>query len=149
MTTCNKPTKYDVDVQFGTILLPESYAESCVTLSELFAKVLQAPFSLSFPAFSDEGVFGIASASVGLTTQRPLLHEEFMGLSKSLRKLNWTCAIVEEETEYKVVFHKRQPMPCIGCRKQVDGEDEQAYGRFCCLACRLDTAQANSSEFVL
>jgi hypothetical protein len=144
MTTC-----YDIYVQFGAILLLESFAESCVTLSELFTKVLQTPFSLSFPCFPEEHVFGITSHNVSLTTQRALIHEEFLGLSKGLKKLNWTCAIEEEETGYKVVFHKKQPMPCAGCRKQVDGEDEHGYGTFCSLTCRLDTAQASTAEFVL
>ncbi len=144
MTTC-----YEVCVQFNTILLLENFAESCVTLCEAFAKVIQTPFSLSFPCFPDEHVFGIASHNVSLTTQRPLLHEEFLGLSKFLKKLNWTCSIEEEETGYKVVFHKRQAMVCKGCSKQVDGEEEQAYGAFCSLTCRLDTAQASATEFVL
>ena len=144
MTTC-----YEVCVQFNTILLLENFAESCVTLCEAFAKVIQTPFSLSFPSFPEEGVFGIASHNISLTTQRPLLHEEFLGLSKSLKKLNWTCSIEEEETGYKVVFHKKQSFVCKGCSKQVDGEEEQGYGVFCSLACRLDTAQAISMDYVL
>ena len=142
-------TCYDIYVQFNNILIPENFAESCVTLSELFMKVLQIPFSLSFPSFSEEGIFGIASHNINLTTQRPLLHEEFLGLSKSFKKMNWTCSIEEEETGYKVVFHKKQPMNCRGCSKQVDCEDEQVYGMFCSLTCRLDTARASSTEFVL
>ncbi len=144
MTTC-----YNIYVQFNTILLPESFTESCVTLSELFAKVLQTPFSLSFPCFPEEHVFGIASHSVSLTTQRPLLHEEFLDLSKSIKKLNWSCTIEEEETGYKVVFHKKQPVVCNGCNAQFDDEDGQAYGKFCSLNCRLNSAQASSTEFVL
>jgi hypothetical protein len=141
---------YNIYVQFNTILLPENFAESCVTLCELFAKVIQAPFSLSFPSFPEEdGIFGIASHSVSLNTQRPLLHEEFLGLSKVLKKLNWTCSIEEEETGYKVVFHKRQPVACIGCSSQFDYEDQQVYGLYCSFTCRLESIKTSPDEFVL
>ncbi len=102
-------TTYKIELAYDGYKHLGFVIESLMTITSIFSKCINTSFSVSFPDFSqlDEHVLGI---EIELTSENPLVYDDYKRLSEALYKLSWCCCIHDIENGIKTVI-KKEHMP--------------------------------------